>query len=150
MRKERTRTEVGAVDTGPTHAELSDTDYRALAEFRHSLRVFLRFSEEAARSAGLTPNQHQLLLAVRAARSAPSVSELADRLQLRPNSTLELVRRAETARLVESHEDATDNRRQLVSITPRGAEVLEGLSQLHRDELLRFRTRARDLLEPLE
>ena len=61
---------------------LSDREYRSLAEFRYALRTFLRFSEDAARAAGLTPAQHQLLLAIRGhpCEQAPSTTEIADRL----------------------------------------------------------------------
>ena len=74
--------------------------HRARA-LRHALRVFLRFSEQAARSAGVTPAQHELVLAVKGwpEDSAPSISDLADQLQLRNHSTVELVRQAEQAGL---------------------------------------------------
>ena len=66
----------------PRRADISDTDYRALAEFRHHIRRFLRFSEDAARAAGLEPQQHQLLLAIRGLPQGtePSIGELAERL----------------------------------------------------------------------
>ncbi|MFV0317383.1 MAG: MarR family winged helix-turn-helix transcriptional regulator [Microthrixaceae bacterium] len=129
---------------------LADSDYRALADFRHALRVFLRFSEEAARDERLTPNQHQLLLAIRASEEPPPVALLAERLQLRPHSTLELLRRAESAGLVEMHADEMDHRRQLAYLTDLGADRLERLTKLHRDELRRFRTQAGDLLNSLD
>ena len=70
---------------------MTDAEYRVLARFRFALRVFLRFSEDAARAAGLTPNQHQLMLAVRGFPSgSPTISDLAEWLQLRHNSTVEL------------------------------------------------------------
>jgi DNA-binding MarR family transcriptional regulator len=133
-------------------AELSNADYRALARFRYALRVFLRFSEEAARSAGLTPNQHQLLLAVRGwdGDGPPSMSDLAERLQLAPHSTLELARRAEEAGLVELAVDDDDRRRQLVALTPAGRDTLAELTSLHRDELRRFRQEMRDVLHVLD
>ena len=128
---------------------LADSEYRALGEFRHALRVFLRFSEEAARSEGLTPNQHQLLLAIRAAPAEPSVSWLADQLQLRANSTLELLRRAENSGLLELRADDADHRRQLATLTDEGRARLERLTRLHRDELRRFRSHAAELLREL-
>src|SRR5690606_30729116 len=89
---------------------LSDRDYRALAEFRSALRRFLHFSEQAAREAGITPAQHQLLLAVRgfAGPGTPVVGDLAEALQLRHHSTVELVDRAERAGLVTRVPDPDD------------------------------------------
>jgi DNA-binding MarR family transcriptional regulator len=130
---------------------VSQQDYIALAEFRYALRVFQRFSENAARSAGVTPAQHQLVLAVKGwpRPEPPSVSDIAQRLQLRTHSTVELVRRAEQEGLVMTHADPNDHRRQLLEVTERGEELLASLSTLHRDELRRFRTEMHDLLEEL-
>jgi DNA-binding MarR family transcriptional regulator len=130
---------------------VSQQDYVALAEFRYALRVFQRFSENAARSAGVTPAQHQLVLAVKGwpRPEPPSVSDIAQRLQLRTHSTVELVRRAEQEGLVMTHADPDDHRRQLLEVTERGEELLASLSTLHRDELRRFRTEMHDLLEEL-
>jgi DNA-binding MarR family transcriptional regulator len=124
-------------------------DYRAIAGFRRALRAFQRFSEEAARAAGVTPAQHQLLLAIRGhpKDEPPSVGDMADALQLRHHSTVELVDRAEAAGLVVREPDAADARRHLLSLTRRGSDVLERLSWLHRTELLRFR---QDVLSHLE
>lgn len=133
-----------------TDRPLSDRDYRALARFRHALRVFLRFSEEAARAEGLTPAQHQLLLAVRGHVGTPSVAELADVLQLRSNSVVGLLDRAESAGLTVSHPDPGDARRRLVALTPAGAAVLERLSSRHRAELRDFRDEMADLLQQLD
>lgn len=121
--------------------DLTDEEYRRLASFRSALRRFLRFSEDAAREAGLTPQQHQLLLAARGwpGDGDPTVGTLADMLQLRHHSTVELVRRAEDAGLVAVNADPDDRRRQLVSPTPRGLALLSTLTILHRDELRRLR-----------
>jgi len=133
-------------------AELSDGEYRALAQFRAGLRHFLHFSEEAARDAGTTPAQHQLLLAIRgfAGPSAPVVGDLADALQLRHHSAVELVDRAERAGLVVRTPDPDDLRRQHVALTPAGRRLLDQLSVVHRDELRRFRTQMVDLLSALD
>jgi DNA-binding MarR family transcriptional regulator len=130
---------------------LSDRDYRALARFRHALRVFQRFSEDAARAAGTTPSQHQLLLAIKGwtGDRPPAVADLADLLQLRHHSTVELIQRATTAGLVSSATDPDDHRRHLTTLTPRGGELLASLSLQHRDELRRFRTEMHDLLDEL-
>ena len=118
---------------------MTDAEYRVLARFRAALRVFQRFSEEAARSAGVTPNQHQLLLAIRGSDRAPTISNVADSLQLRHHSTVELIDRAVEAGLVERETDADDRRRQRLTLTRHGARVLSSLSATHREELRRFR-----------
>jgi len=119
---------------------LSVADYRTLARFRRALRSFLRFSEDAARAAGLTPAQHQLLLAIKGhpTDTTPSASDVADALQLRLHSAVELIDRAEAAGLVVRRSDPIDARRHLVSLTPLGVERLEGLSRQHRAELRDF------------
>ncbi len=133
-----------------TERPLSDREYRALARFRHALRIFLHFSEEAARAEGLTPSQHQLLLAVRGHPHVPSVADLAEVLQVRSNSVVGLLDRAEASRLVRSVPDPADGRRRLVELTPAGAEVLERLSARHRAELRGFRDEMADLLQQLD
>jgi DNA-binding MarR family transcriptional regulator len=132
--------------------ELSDREYHALGQFRHALRVFLRFSEQEARQAGVTPAQHQLLLAIRGHRGTrpPSAAELADQLQLRVHSVVELVDRAESAGLVTRKPDPADGRRQLVRLTASGRRTLERLSAAHRDELRRFRTEMTQVLQELD
>lgn len=132
-------------------SDLTDRDYRALSRFRHALRVFLRFSEEAARAAGLSPAQHQLLLAIRGweGQEPPSVSDVAEVLQLRPHSALELARRAEASELVALEADPEDGRRQLLRLTAAGRHVLARLSAVHRDELRRFRREMADVLDEL-
>lgn len=120
--------------------ELSDRDYRTLADFRGALRSFLRFSEEAARAAGLTPAQHQLLLAVRAhEEGTPTMSDMAYALQLKLHSTVELSARAEANGLLSRHADPDDHRRVRIELTVEGASKLAELSLAHRDELEQFR-----------
>jgi DNA-binding MarR family transcriptional regulator len=133
-------------------SELSHREYRALAQFRAGLRRFLHFSEEAARGAGTTPAQHQLLLAVRGfpGPDTPVVGDLATALQLRHHSAVELVDRAERAGLVVRTPDPHDLRRQHVALTSTGRHLLEELSVAHRDELRRFRTQMVDLLADLD
>jgi DNA-binding MarR family transcriptional regulator len=132
--------------------ELSDAEYRALAEFRYRLRRFLHFSERAARAAGVEPQQHQLLLAVKAhgagqgsgppgrlpaadAAGGVTVGDLAERLQLRPHSALELVERLVARRLLRRRRSPLDRRRVLVGLTAAGDDVLRRLSLHHREEL---------------
>lgn len=133
-------------------AEVSDRDYRALAQFRRALRTFMRFSEDAARGAGITPAQHQLMLAVRgwSGDAAPSVSDLADALQLQNHSTVELVHRACDAGLVTTIRDARDGRRHLVGLTEHGQQLLASLSATHRRELRTFRTEMARVLDQLD
>jgi DNA-binding MarR family transcriptional regulator len=132
-------------------AGLSDRDYRSLAEFRHALRVFLRFSEDAARTAGLTPNQHQLLLAVRgAADGPPSIGDIAEALQLKHHSVVELVQRSEAAGLLIRRTDDLDARVHRVALTDLGEKRLADLSRPHRDELRRFRREMNAVLEELD
>ncbi len=110
---------------------ISIADYQALAEFRYQIRRFLRFSEEAAYSADLEPQQHQLLLAIKGLPQGriATVGELAERLQLRHHSTVELIDRLVKRGLVERHRDEEDQRRVIVSLTAQGEEVLYALSR---------------------
>lgn len=131
-----------------SYRPLTDADYRSLAEFRRQLRVFLRFSEDAAKAEGITPAQHQLMLAMKGwpGEALPSVSDLAGTLLLRTHSTVELVGRAVEAGLVRTEVDPADHRRQLVELTPDGDRILAALSRRHRDELRSFRTDLQDVL----
>ncbi|TMA82307.1 MAG: MarR family transcriptional regulator [Deltaproteobacteria bacterium] len=116
---------------------LPTSDYRALAEFRHHLRRFLHFSEEAARAMGLEPQQHQLLLSLRGLPPdrAATVGVLAERLQIRPHSTVELIDRTEARGLVGRGPSGGDRRQVVVRLTRRGEAVLSRLSLAHRTEL---------------
>lgn len=137
-------------EKGNTNA-LSASNYRTLARFRYALRLFQRFSEDAARSVGLTPAQHQLMLAVKGwdGPDDPTIGDLAEKLQLRHHSTVELVQRASGGDLVTTISDAHDGRVQRVVLTTTGEELLSSLSVTHRDELRRFRAEMADLLEEL-
>lgn len=139
----------------PSESEhpLTDAEYESLARFRFALRNFLAFSESAARDHGLTPAQHQLLLAVRGAEAGagpPSISVIADQLQVRLHSAGELVARAVDNGVLERHVDPDDARRTLVATTALGRARLEDLSVLHRRELRRFRTEMHQLLGSID
>ncbi len=112
-----------------------------LARFRYRIRRFLRFSEKAARAAGVTPQQHQLMLGVAGftGRGWANISELAEFLQERHNAVVELVSRASNAGLVSKQASAGDRRVVRVELTRRGRSVLVKLSTLHRKELRRIR-----------
>jgi DNA-binding MarR family transcriptional regulator len=114
-----------------------EPDYHRLHEFRYAIRRFLHFSEEAARAAGIDPQQHQLLLAVKAVGGSHGVSVgvLAERLQTRHHSTVELIDRAAEHGLVERARARDDRRHVLVSLTPAGEEMLLALSVEHIAEL---------------
>jgi DNA-binding MarR family transcriptional regulator len=115
--------------------ELTAADYRALAEFRYQIRRFLRFSEQAARRAGVAPRQHQLLLAVKAHQGEPSVGEVAERLQLRHHTVVELIDRLADHGIVERSRAEVDRRQVCVRLTCKGEALLSNLSLDHRAEL---------------
>ncbi len=117
--------------------EINENDYQALAEFRYHIRRFLRFSERAAREAGVEPQQHQLLLAVKGMPDGAqaTISELAERLQIQHHSTVELVDRLTTRGLVTRKRGAEDRRQVIVQLTAKGEKLLRDLSMSHRDEL---------------
>ncbi|CAN5491608.1 MarR family transcriptional regulator [soil metagenome] len=112
-------------------------DYATLASFRKSLRRFLRFAEEGAKEFGVTPQQHQVLLAImgHTDRDWASIGELADSLQLKPHATVGLVNRCQAAGLVERSPDSHDRRIVRVTLSLKGAEILEGLTQRNLSEL---------------
>ncbi len=117
--------------------EFSLLNYQALAEFRYELRKFIHFSEQTARAAGIEPQQQQLLLVVKGMpeEKLPTISNIAERLQLQHHSTVELINRLEEHALVERHRDELDQRRVLIEITPQGEEVLQELSSHNLEEL---------------
>jgi len=112
-------------------------DYQALAGFRHSLRKFQMPGEAAAASAGLMPQQHQALLAIKAltdTSQAPSIGEVADCLVIRHHSAVELVGRLFRRGLVKRNRDPDDRRRVRISLTARAEKKLEALKTAHLDE----------------
>ena len=116
---------------------ITKTDYETLASFRYALRRFLRFTEEGARAAGLTPQQHQLLLAIkgRPGRSWTSIGELAEALQIRHHTAVGLVDRCEESKLIRRVVDPSDRRQVRVLLTTKGERILERLSSRNRREL---------------
>jgi DNA-binding MarR family transcriptional regulator len=132
--------------------KVTDRDYQRLLEFRTGLRQFLRWSETQAEAAGVTPAQHQLLLAVRGQPDpqGPTIGDIADWLMLRHHSAVELVDRAETAGLVRRGADADDGRIVRVRLTAKGGRVLERLAEATLEELRRLGPRMRGLYEGLD
>lgn len=116
---------------------MKDSDYARLLSFRSDLRRFLRWSEDQARSEGLTPSQHQLLLAVRGHQGAddPTIGEIAEYLTLQHHSVVGLVDRAEKAGLVVRSRDTEDHRVVRLQLAPRGRDVIRRLSAAHMQEL---------------
>lgn len=130
---------------------LAKADYERLAAFRHALRRFAAFSTEAARDAGLSPQQHQALLSIRGApgRDSLSVGEIASHLLIRPHSAAELVDRLEQLGLARRGVDPLDHRRVLVSLTREAERVLLRLSSANLGELEAIRPTLLALLESL-
>jgi DNA-binding MarR family transcriptional regulator len=121
-----------------TGLDVSHTvDYKALAQFRYQLRKFLSFSEAAAREAGLTPRQHQALLAIKGLSDAEpiSVGGLAEFLLVRHHTAVELVDRMTKLGLLRRTVDDGDSRRIHVNLTRKGEQRLRTLSKIHFEEL---------------
>ena len=116
---------------------LSKKEYESLAAFRYALRRFQRFSEEAAEAVGLTSQQHQALLAIKGfpGRERVTNGELAERLQIRHHSVVGLVNRLEAQGLIVREQGESDRREFYITLTERGAELLERLTATHQEEL---------------
>ncbi len=138
--------------SAPAGRELTQADYRLLAEFRRLLRQFLAFSEAEALDAGLSPQQHQALLAIKGfdAEGTPTVGDLAERLSIRHNSAVGLVDRLEKMRLLTRQADPADGRRVTLALTDDAEKLLAGLTAAHRDELRRLTPLLKPLLTKLE
>ena len=132
--------------------DLEDADYRRLLQFRTGLRRFLHWSEEQAEKEGLTPAQHQLMLAVRGheGHQGPTIGDVAGYLLLRHHSAVGLVDRAVKAGLVERQEDPEDRRVVRLRLTPLGSGTLQQLSAAHLEEIQRLTPRIQELSQGLE
>jgi DNA-binding MarR family transcriptional regulator len=131
---------------------IADADYGRLLELRTELRRFLHWSEQRAAEAGLTPAQHQLLLAVRGSRDprGPTIGDIADALLLRHNSAVELVGRAEALGLVSRTADRGDRRVVRLRLTTVGNRRLEQLAELHLEELRRLAPSLKPILRGID
>jgi len=116
---------------------MTATEFRALAEFRYRIRIYLNGSEEAARNAGLEPQQYMLMLALRGlpVGREPSIRELAERLQLRHHSVVELVDRLERRQFLRRERSRADRRQVILHLTPRGEKILTRLAKQRISEL---------------
>lgn len=116
---------------------VSDADFESIAAFRYAIRRFLRFSEQASRREHITPQQHQLLLAIKGFpnRDYATVSELAHRLQMRQHSVVGLIDRTVRIGLVRRQRGKEDRREVFIFLTDKGEEALARLTELHRQEL---------------
>jgi DNA-binding MarR family transcriptional regulator len=112
-------------------------EFRALAEFRYRIRIYLNGAEEAARNAGLEPQQYVLLLALRGLPPdlEPTIRQLAERMQLRHHSVVELVDRLERRQFLRRERSRTDRRQVIVHLTPRGEKILTRLAKQRISEL---------------
>ena len=132
--------------------DLTDSEFAQLLELRSGLRRFLHWSAEQAKAAGITPAQHQLLLAVRAHPGplGPTIGELADQLLLRPHSASELIDRAVQAKLVTRHVDPHRASVVRIALTSMGGAKLQELSYAHLQELAELGPTMRTLWQAIE
>jgi DNA-binding MarR family transcriptional regulator len=119
---------------------LTTADYARLAAFRHALRRFLRFSEDAAAGVGINGQHYQALLIVRASpdHSRVTINELAQQLLVKHNTAVELVDRLVRQDLVQREPSSVDRRKVELGLTPRGRQLLARLAAVHRRELQRI------------
>jgi DNA-binding MarR family transcriptional regulator len=117
--------------------DITINEYRALADFRYNIRRYLRFSEQAARQAGVEPQQYQFLLAIKGMPDDVrcTVGELAERMQIQHHSTVELVDRMTERGLVARKRGSEDRREVLVQLSAKGEKLLRDLVIHHRNEL---------------
>jgi DNA-binding MarR family transcriptional regulator len=132
----------------PVSNTMTVAEFRALAEFRYRIRIFLNGSEEAARKAGLEPQQYALMLALRGLPGGvePSIRELAERMQLRHHSVVELVDRLEHRQYLRRERSRSDRRQVILHLTSRGEKIL---TRLARQRILELRTAAPTLVQSL-
>ncbi len=132
-------------------AHLKEEDYKLLADFRYALRQFLRFSEETAYSVGLTPQKYQTLLVIRGFPEPDrvSISDLAERLQIRHHSVVGIIDRLEEQGLVTRQQNEEDRRVVCLRLTPRGKELVEEIASRNTGRLKDLQPQLVSLLEQL-
>jgi len=116
---------------------LNDAEYMALAEFRYQIRKYLRFMEENARKAGQSPQQYQLILAIKGlpGSASPNIRTLAERMQLNHNSMVELVDRCERRGFLRRARSGSDRRQVELQVTAEGDNFLRAMASAGREEL---------------
>lgn len=130
---------------------LDDNDYRIMAAVRAELRGFAHFTEQVVKAAGITPQQHQVLVALRAADQGElTIGQLAETLLLQPHSVSGLADRLEALELVERVRNRDDRRSVSLRLTPKARDIMASLSTTHRDELRRIRPLLISLLSQLD
>jgi DNA-binding MarR family transcriptional regulator len=119
------------------HRDLPLSTYRSLSEFRHQVRCFLRYSEDEARAHGIEPQQHQLLLAIKGLPKGkvPTIGEVAERLQIKHHSAVDLINRLERSGRIVREAGVEDRREVLIRLTAEGERILRDLSVQHQTEL---------------
>ncbi len=127
---------------------ISRAEYQALAEFRYQLASFLRRRRQAAESAGIEPQQYELMLAVKGlSRSTkPSIKQIADQLRLQHHSAVELTTRLVKRGLIRRQRSREDRRSVLLSITKEGQRAMD---QVVHFSLTQLREEAPELLKTL-
>jgi DNA-binding MarR family transcriptional regulator len=136
--------------TSRSRENLAPADYQDLAEFRSLLRRFLAFSEVAARAAGLAPQQHQALLAIKGFAGEPTIGDLAKRLAIKHHSAVGLVDRLANAGYIKRRPDKADRRKVSLVFTTAGEKLLHTLTFAHRQELRALTPSFRALFAKLE
>ena len=136
----------------PAKNQITKAHYETLAEFRYALRKFLHFSEAAAQAVGVTPQQHQAMLAIKGfpGRDEVTIGELAERLQIKHHSAVGLADRLVAEDYVRRVANRKDRRQVCLALTAHGESVLEKLSAAHREQLHRIGPQINRLLEMLQ
>ena len=130
---------------------LDDDDYRTLAAVRAELRGFAHFTEQVVRAAGLTPQQHQVLVALRAAENGElTIGQLAETLLIQSHSVSGLADRLQSLGWVERTRSDIDRRSVALHLTDQAKDLMTSLSRTHRDELRRIRPLLISLLSQLD
>jgi DNA-binding MarR family transcriptional regulator len=132
-------------------ARITQSEFETLAAFRYSLRQFLHFSEDAAQSVGLTPQQHQALLSIKGfpGRDKITITELAERMQIRHQSAVGLADRLMAQGFLVREQSLSDRRHVYVILSSKGLAILEQLSAIHKEELRRMLPELQQLVEQM-